>query len=204
MIPFEEIAKYLPRYLTATSEKELFAELKAFPENLDQRFYTTALHDEPALFQGDGLRDLLVINLPDPTIRATNCMIFSNTCDIDPQNKKPIPASLCYARIFRLKEYSEMLQRRRLKQGEALDNHLLALRRQMITQVFYLPSGGKLDAESFVFLDRICHCPSDSVPRDGVSQRRIFTLSNYGAYLFLLKLSIHFTRLTDQVDRSAA
>jgi hypothetical protein len=30
----------------------------------------------------------------------------------------------------------------------------------------------------------------------------LFTLSNFGFYLYLLKLSIHFTRIQEKIDRS--
>jgi hypothetical protein len=37
MISLEEIRKYLPKYLSADAQEDLFAELKTFPENMDQR-----------------------------------------------------------------------------------------------------------------------------------------------------------------------
>lgn len=36
-----------------------------------------------------------------------------------------------------------------------------------------------------------------------IKQKKIFTLSNYGFYMFLVKLSIHFTRVREGVDRLA-
>ncbi len=204
MIPFEEVKRYLPQYLTATAQRQLFAELKAFPSNIDQRVYTCALERNVTIFQGDGLRDLLVINLPETKIGRASCMVVSNTCDVDPENQRPFPASVCYAPILRLRPYAEMLQRRSIKTNAALEDHLNAIRAQLVTQIFFLPRGAGLAEDSFVFLDRICHCSSEWIAREDVPGRRIFTLSHYGAYLLLLKLSIHFTRMTDQVDRSAA
>lgn len=43
MIPFEEIKKYLPQYLSVPSQENLFEELKSFPDNIDQRFYSDLL-----------------------------------------------------------------------------------------------------------------------------------------------------------------
>ena len=57
--------------------------------------------------------------------------------------------------------------------------------------------------ESIVFLDRVNNIPSKFIVRTTVPQKRIFTLSDYGAYLFLLKLSIHFTRIKDNVERKS-
>jgi hypothetical protein len=59
---------------------------------------------------------------------------------------------------------------------------------------------GKLD-DSIVFFDRVCNFPNKLIVRQNLKSRRLFTLSDYGAYLFLFKLSIHFTRIQDKVDR---
>lgn len=68
-------------------------------------------------------------------------------------------------------------------------------------QIFFLPKVfGKLE-ESIVFLDRINNCSNKTVSRVNIDNQRIFTLNDYGEYLFLLKLSIHFTRMKDKVDR---
>ena len=45
--------------------------------------------------------------------------------------------------------------------------------------------------------------PNTLIERDKINYNRIFTLSDYGAYLFLLKLSIHFTRVQDKVERKS-
>lgn len=61
MTTFEEIKKYLPSYLSRSSQTELFGELKNFPKNIDQRFYTLKLSEEKNIFQGDGIKDLLCV-----------------------------------------------------------------------------------------------------------------------------------------------
>lgn len=37
MISIDEIKKYLPQYLSPESERQLFEELKRFPENIDKQ-----------------------------------------------------------------------------------------------------------------------------------------------------------------------
>lgn len=204
MISVDEVRKYLPKYLSPESEKSLLSDLKNFPTNIDSRFYTRVLEGDANVFQGDGLSDLLVVALPDPKIGPANCIVISNTCDVDPSNRRAFPSSICYAPIFSLAKYAQMLERRQIKVGQALHDHILAVKRQEITQIFFLPAGSRLAEDSLVFLDRVCHCTSESVPREAVPTRRLFTLSNYGAWLFLFKLSVHFTRLTDGVDRRSA
>ena len=65
MISFEEIQKYLPKYLSQTAEQKLFGELEQFPDNIDKRFYTYLLKEEVIIYQGDGFKDVMIINLPD-------------------------------------------------------------------------------------------------------------------------------------------
>ncbi|MFX1513827.1 MAG: hypothetical protein ACFFCQ_14680, partial [Promethearchaeota archaeon] len=109
---------------------QLFNELKAFPENIDGRFYTSKLQQETTIFQGDGIKDLLVINLPDPRIGCAPGMVFSNTCDIDLDNTHLFAAKICYAPILNLRKYRQMLLRRKLKSPEAIDTHIQHIRQQ--------------------------------------------------------------------------
>jgi len=84
----------------------------------------------------------------------------------------------------------------------SIDNHLEDIRRQRITQIFYLPLGSSLGYEAIVFLDRINNCDNKSISRENLSQRRLFVLSDYGFYLFLTKLSFHFSRVQEKIDRN--
>lgn len=208
----DEIRAYLPRFLSAESDKELFESLKQFPANIDCRIYTDRLLSEELLFQGDGLRDLLVINLPDRNVMPAPGMILSNTCDVDLNNQRAFfPPRLVYAPIFNLEKYRRALleetaglaEEVKKTKTQAIDSHIGCIREQKVTQVFYLPKlPGHLE-ESIVFLDRICNCDNAGVSRENIQAKRLFTLSDYGAYLFLIKLSIHFTRITDKVDRGS-
>lgn len=204
MIELEELRQYLPKYLSPESEDCFFEELKSFPSNIDTRIYTILLADSSVIFQGDGIRNLLVVNLPDATVRDAPAMVLSNTCDISPKNNRPFPSAICYAPIFNLDKYADSLKRNGIKKDEALADHLASIRQQRLTQIFYLPKGAQLENESLVFLDRVNSCQSTYIEPSSIPARRLFTLSNYGAWLFLFKLSIHFTRFADRVDRNAS
>ncbi|HEX2936153.1 MAG TPA: hypothetical protein VHO72_12445 [Bacteroidales bacterium] len=199
----DEIKIYLPKFLSAESDRELFKGLKDFPDNIDDRLYTTYLHDTKIIYQGDGLNNLLVVNLPKSEIKPVPGIILSNTCDIDLQNERNFPSQIVYAPIFSLEKYRQTLLNNSKKAKEQITDHINAIKRQEITQIFYLPKyDGKLE-ESIVFLDRVNNMPNTLIERDKISSNRIFTLSDYGAYLFLLKLSIHFTRVQDKIERKS-
>ncbi|PKL84817.1 MAG: hypothetical protein CVV22_11050 [Ignavibacteriae bacterium HGW-Ignavibacteriae-1] len=200
----DDLKVYLPKYLSVESERELFNGLKDFPHNIDERLYTHYLKDSELIYQGDGLKDLLVVNLPEKEIGAAPGIILSNTCDIDIHNKRFFNSRVVYAPIFNLDKYKKNLISNSQKSEEQISSHISSIRKQEITQVFYLPGNqGRLD-ESIVFLDRLNNMPNDLIVRDNVKNLRLFTLSDYGAYLFVLKLSIHFTRIQDKVERKGS
>lgn len=200
----DDIKIYLPKFLSPESEKELFEGLRDFPKNIDERLYTDYLIDTEKIYQGDGLLDLLVVNLPDVAIKPAPCMVFSNSCDMDLDNQRLFKSQIVYAPILNLKKYQEvLLSEARTKSKENILSHIETIRHQRITQIFYLPMiTGKIE-ESIVFLDRVCNMPSNYIDRKSIQKRKIFTLSDYGAYLFLLKLSIHFTRIQDNLERKS-
>jgi hypothetical protein len=202
MFSLEDIDIYLPKYLSPQSEKKLFEELKQFPENIDDRLYMTYSLDPDIVYQGDGINGLLVLNLPNPEIKTAPSMVFSNTCDIDHRNKRLFRSSLIYAPIFNLDKYKIGLIDSKIKDPMAIENHINLIKKQRITQIFYLPKGGNLQNDSIVFLDRVNSCDNVFLEREKIRDMRLFTLSNYGLYLFIFKLSIHFTRITEGVDRS--
>ncbi|MDR2809907.1 MAG: hypothetical protein LBB84_05030 [Tannerellaceae bacterium] len=199
----DDIHLYLPKYLSEESTKELIKNIGEFPNNISNSLYTNYLYDTHTVFQGDGLKSLKIINLPDMKIGEAPSIILSNTCDIEPSNKRPFPSQVCYAPIFRLEKYIDSLKQSDFfTNHESLNQHIERLKQQHITQILYLPIGGGLEYEGIVFLDRINNCQNRSISRDNMKQNRLFSLSNYGHYLLLTKLSIHFSRLQEKVDRN--
>lgn len=112
MIDFEEIKKYLPKYLSEESTKSLFEDLKAFPDNISSRFYGNVLDDELTIFQGDGVRDLPVINLPDIKIEPCPAIVISNTCDISAENDRKIEPKILYCPLLRISKFEIQLRNR--------------------------------------------------------------------------------------------
>jgi hypothetical protein len=198
---FEDLKIYLPKYLSEESEKELYNSLKGFPKNIDQRIYTNYLENEPVIYQGDGLHNLLAIDLPSTEVKIVPGMVVSNTCDIDPSNKRNFPSQIIYAPIINLEKYALSL-RKRLAETKVND-HIDTIKKQFVTQIFYLPPIKDKLEESIIFLDRLHNIRNDYFDRTELSKSRIFTLSDYGNYLFLFKLSLHFTRIQDKVERKS-
>ena len=56
--------------------------------------------------------------------------------------------------------------------------------------------------EAVVFFDYTNSFDVHFIDRDKLKERRLVSLSYYGFYILLLKLSIHFTRIQEKVQRS--
>jgi hypothetical protein len=179
--------------------KILFEDLRDFPSNLETRLYSNHPIDNSTVFQGDGLRDLPVIFLPEVRVEPFPSIVISNTCDISSENDRVLEPKILYCPIIRISRFLEKLEDGGLD-SDKIQNFLVDLKRQRISSLFFLPRGGELPEDCVALLDSICNARSSVLPVEPMSTR-IFSLSNYGFYLLLFKLSIHFTRIREAVDR---
>jgi len=205
MIDFEDIKKYLPQYLSDYANANLFSELETFPENIDGRLYTSFLKNNPIVYQCDGISGLIHYELPDSRISEVNGVILSNTCDISQQNDRYLPSKLVHAPIINLQKYHKMLRQKFVGTGQksedVINHHIQTIKKQYVSHIFFLPKGEGLVEDSIIFFDRLSSLPSNYVKEDTIISRRLFTLSDFGFYLFLFKLSIHYTRVRENVSR---
>lgn len=188
---------FLPKYLTETAHRGLVKSLSQFPGNIDKRLFLSGFHAPDGLLQGDGISassPLSVCHWPFAAPFNAPCILLSNSCDMEIGNIHKNPAYLLFAPIFNLKK---LLERR----GDKDDNFATDLRRQYITQYFYLPPSRNLRYEGFVCFDQVCAAPLTHDLSSQLRDERIFSFSQYGFYLFLFKLSVHFTRMGEGIDR---
>lgn len=65
MTTLEEIQNHLSKYLSSSGTTELLKEIdEQFPKIHPTRMYTSIHDSEKTIFQGDGIRDLLLVHLP--------------------------------------------------------------------------------------------------------------------------------------------
>jgi hypothetical protein len=196
---FDDIRTYLPKYLSQEATVSLFKELESFPDNIDGRMYTIKLRNEQTIFQGDGLSELWVSDLPSHNVGRSRVMVLSNTCDTSTENRRILGPRILYCPIIRMTEYAS---RYRTANANNAEEHLSALRRQEITTMMYLPENENLGGEAVALLDRVNNCDAQQLDLSTLFQTRLFTLGDYGHYLFVFKISIHFTRIREDVRRS--
>lgn len=201
MIDLDDIRLYLPKYLSPETEGKLFDDLKGYPENIDARMYGFIGKSDSVLYQGDGLNSMPVVILPSKESRDVPCIVISNTCDINPENEKKYAPNVVYAPVASLRKYREVLLENRVYTEQQAEDHIRSVRLQEIAQIFYLPVSQYVNEESIVLFDRVCNCEASFIDRKKLGVARFFSLSQFGFYVFLIKLSIHFTRMQERVDR---
>lgn len=199
MTSFEDIKKYLPQYLSDSDARQLFSSLRDFPNNIDSRFYSNYDLDDNILYQGDCLKDIPAFNLPDIQSKLSQSMAISNTCDMDLHNKRLWNTRILFSQIILLEKLEKVLYQKFSE--DRISNYISSLRKQQITNAFYLPKSKNLD-EAVAFFDYTNSFDINFVDRESLKEKRLVSLSNYGFYILLLKLSIHFTRIQEKVQRN--
>lgn len=196
----DKIHQHLPHYLNAEDRSELFNELKAFPDNIDHRIYSSHPNiSDDIIYQGDVVNKQPVIFLPDITVKNKQVFIISNTCDIDLTNVRVKIPNVVYCPVISFVGYKKLVYEYYDTEQKAQD-HLTSVRKQRITDMFYLPEHGEV-IESIVLFDSVNNHRLSSDHLKNMLDNRIISLGNYGFMLFLVKLSIHFTRIEERVDR---
>lgn len=199
MSHFEDFKQYLPKYLSLEAQSNLFNDLKDFPENL-KRLYTGMLASKSDVFQGDGLKEVLIVNLPDTTVGKGPAIIISNTCDTSFSNARPLSPKIAYCPLVKLSNYITQLRRNSIPE-ERINTHVDDIRKQWITNIFFLPKSGSLPEDYVALLNSINSCDVRYLSAESVPSLRLFSLINYGFYVFLFKLAVHLTRIRESEDR---
>ncbi|MFW5954847.1 MAG: hypothetical protein ACOCSG_06030 [Guyparkeria sp.] len=193
----DSMEQQIPYYLTRPRAEGLLAELEKFRRSEPIDYFIDGCPEE--MLQGDCWSGLKVVDIRSDRSQCIKGVVLSNSCDVDPGNRRDFPAKIVFAPIVSLDSYIDRLERAGVP-SSSLEGKLASIRRQRITNLFYLPSGGPLSGEHIVLLDDV-HC----VPLDyfwaGESGSKVFTLSQVGFYLFVFKLSIHFCRFHEEVQR---
>jgi hypothetical protein len=197
-ISIEDATQFLPKYLTPASREELFKELKNLPEIA--RFFTHFADHDP--YQGDGWQNLDYVDVVGLKACRAFMLVVSNTCDMSPENKRKWAASITIAPIVRLTRFADILRSERVSE-EAIVGLLKDIRAQEVTQIFYLPRVAPLEDEYLALLDQPQSQPMARFTEND-EKRPVFRLSQSAFWLFLLKLSIHFCRANEGIERGYA
>lgn len=201
MKDFDEIKQYLPKYLSPEATESLFEDLKAFTDKPHDRLYSGVLGSDEQVLQGDGLSYMPISNLPESIIGAGPVIVLSNTCEIDSNNVRALTARITYCPIVKLSKFVETLEKKSVEKA-IIDDTVDSIKRQRTLSIIFLPKAGLLLEDYIALLDRPNNCGIEAVPSVKDSPDRLFSLSNFGWYLFLFKISLHFTRIQEAIHRA--
>jgi hypothetical protein len=135
----------------------------------------------------------------------TDAIIISNTCDISPENKHDFNSKQCLlAPLVDFNEYLLDLKNEGYV-DEKLEQFANTIKSQLVSNIFYIPNLQSGQREYIVMLDHIFWFPTNELNSyiENIEENRISSLSLFGHYLFILKLSYHLCRLPEQCDREA-
>lgn len=199
----------LPSYLVDEEKSRLRDSLMQFRQvenaaDIDYRnFYLP--EDRDYFMQSDVIDDIRLPfwNLKHFEEKYVKSMILSNTCDISSENERGINIKMClFAPLYDLDSLIEDIK----EDGrfeDKLDSHVDNIKKQMISNIFYLPPNENDGKEYIVLLDKIFWFPTEELNEllASIEEDKLFSLNLFGHYLFTLKLSYHMCRLPESCDR---
>jgi hypothetical protein len=194
-ITSESIKDQIPSYLSQKDKESLVRALDDFPRRIN---YYIDLYPNEAL-QGDGWTSVEIIRFENGDRKMIKAILLSNSCDIDPENKRDLPIKLTFAPVIKLDRYFDYLTKAGVGDKE-IEHKTLAIKEQRVSSLIYLPEGAGLDGDYVALLNDLHTVPYAAFSSKN-ERKKLFTLSNVGFYLFVLKLSVHFCRLHEEVLR---
>lgn len=194
---FETAATYLPHYLNPEARRGLFDQLSGRPLESIQ-FYDPNDTYQNNVLQGDGWRGFVAIEFATKESKPVSGVVISNSCDIDVRNQSDFPQNVMFAPLIKLSGIRSLLEGGGIA-GNALEQKLTEYRKQHVSNVFYLPERANFIEESIVLLDDIHGHPLSDFLR--TERSKLFTLTQAAFYIFLIKLSIHFHRINEGIER---
>lgn len=188
-LSFEDAREFLPKYLTPSDQRELFAELQKLPSNAS--WY--AQINDAGIWQGDCLKDAPYVNLSSLQEKKIRAFVLSNTCDISSDNPRDIPAQVTFCPLLPISAFSELLKQCGIPE-KVIASKIASCERQLVTSIFYLPANlPELSEPHVALLDRVQSRPaSDLIVPKGAE--RVSRLSQCGFWFLLMKLAIHYCR----------
>jgi hypothetical protein len=200
----ETLIQQIPYYLTAEDQKVLLDELTAISHGGTAEYLLGEYRDsfKEVMLQGDGWRGFQLFLFETGDRRSVRGIVLSNSCDVDPENPRDVPARVIFAPLVKLKVFKALLEASGIS-AERIHAKLEAIKAQKTSNIFYLPAGGVLQEDYVVRFDEAHNMPVAALAKSA-DREKLFTLSNTGFYMLVLKLSVHFCRLQEKVNRQPA
>lgn len=210
----ENFESLLPSYLTDTDKSRLKDGLIQFSVNreveiskseIDYSNFTSKEHSS-YFKQSDLIREIRYPFLNaeyEYEKKYTDAIILSNTCDISDENPHTLnKKQSVLAPIIKLDLFVEELSANSEFSDEQINSFQQELKLQRISNLFYVCDNG--GSEFVAMLDKIFWFPTEELNGflPDIAENKIFSLSLFGYYLYLLKVSFHFCRFPESLERA--
>jgi hypothetical protein len=207
-MPFtlDSIDRLFPPDISEQRKGRLRDGLKQFSIRSNSKVYTDFyLKSSPNYFlQGD-----LIFELRFPLWNSEkrdfekvyfDSIILSNSCDIDEANQstRTLPKQVMTAKLFSLTDFIEGLSYYDIENSDTI---IERLKNQEYSNLMYFPPIN--NTEYVAYFDELSSLSNEELNalRKDIDKNRIACLDWFGYYLFMFKLSYHFCRLPEEIDR---
>ena len=197
----DTLRQQIPYYLT--NRKELLEGLKAIASGGKDDYFMSPYNDsfKNQMLQGDGWRGFQLFDFDTGERISVRGLVLSNTCDIDPKNSRETPTLVTFVPLLELADYMSILRENGIKQ-QRIKHKIDSIKAQKVNNILYLPADGPLKEEYIVPFDNI-HSMPITAHHNAHDKEKLFTLSDVGFYMLVFKLSIHFCRLQEGIQRKS-
>jgi hypothetical protein len=192
----QAIRDHIPYYLTSEQRVGLLKALNEFPHN--KNYYFRGYENE--VLQGDGWKELQIISFKTGQKKSIRGIVLSNSCDVSSENKHDIPVNITFSPIIPLNGYRKLLEQSGID-PEMIEQKISAITEQKVNNLFFLPAGSNLEQDYIALFGDIHSMPANDFGEEQ-NKIKLFTLSQFGFYLFIFKLSIHFCRFHENLVRA--
>lgn len=198
----DSLRQQIPYYLTAAKQNLLLKELRALADGAKNGYFIRKGYDgyTAEMLQGDGLKGFQVFSFKSSKLNRTWGIVLSNSCDVSQENVRVLSPNVVFATIVKLSKIIHRFKAHGLD-AEKISDRLNSIKAQRVTNMFYLPTDGLLEEDHVVLLDDLHSMPVDLYRK--AAETKLFMLSMAGFYLFIFKISVHFCRLQEDLDRSS-
>jgi len=199
----ENLQKQIPYYLSAQDKKVLVEELNSITSGGSADYTLSKSRDSfwETMLQGDGWRGFQLYIFETGAKLSVRGLVLSNSCDIAQENPREQPTRVLFAPLVKLSTFQDVIARQ-IGEDRALAK-INSIKAQKTTSIFYLPAGAQLAEDHIVRFDEAQSMPV-AAHSSNLDKEKLFTLSNTGFYMLVLKLSVHFCRLQENVHRTPA
>lgn len=197
----ESLKRQIPFYLTGPDQQELIKNLEAITAKKAVSYFTNLEYLKSEILQGDGWRGFELFIFETGKRTEVRGIVLSNSCDISPENERQTPSKIVFAPLVKLSKFRKLLESSKINE-ERIQAKIDAIKAQKTSNIFFIPASGVVNEDYVIRLDDLHSMPAQSL-LVSKSKEKLFTLNQTGFYVFVLKLSVHFCRLQENITRTS-